>query len=329
MAGGRARRFPGKLEYAIDGRPILARCYDAVRAAGWPVYVAGASFVLVRSRRAPGRAASDRSPAGRRSFERLSLGKCCRFARSASSPSPEISRASTCACCNGLMARGSPATKRSCRSTTGRSSRLPRSIRVAQSFAKASSCAERARVRCATSSSVSALDLWRSTRRYFHNVNRIEDVPMRLERSIAAFARARRIIAGGVNSPVRALGAVGLSPIFMKSASGAMLYDLDGHEYIDYVMSWGALLLGHAHPAVTRAIVNVAAPWNLVWNADRTGERACRAYRLDDAVDRALAVRLERYRSDDDRDSACARFHRIVRRSSSSPAAITDTAIRF
>ncbi len=82
---------------------------------------------------------------------------------------------------------------------------------------------------------------------------------MRLERSIAAFARARRIIAGGVNSPVRALGAVGLSPIFMKSASGAMLYDLDGHEYIDYVMSWGALLLGHAHPAVTRAIVNVAA----------------------------------------------------------------------
>ncbi len=80
---------------------------------------------------------------------------------------------------------------------------------------------------------------------------------MRLERSIAAFARARRIIAGGVDSPVRALGAVGLSPIFMKSGSGAMLYDLDGHEYIDYVMSWGALLLGHAHSAVTRAIVNV------------------------------------------------------------------------
>ncbi len=82
---------------------------------------------------------------------------------------------------------------------------------------------------------------------------------MRLERSIAAFARARRVIAGGVNSPVRALGAVGLSPVFMKSGSGAMLYDLDGHEYIDYVMSWGALLLGHAHPAVTRAVTNAAA----------------------------------------------------------------------
>jgi glutamate-1-semialdehyde 2,1-aminomutase len=82
---------------------------------------------------------------------------------------------------------------------------------------------------------------------------------VKLERSIAAFARARRVIAGGVNSPVRALGAVGLSPVFMKSGSGAMLYDLDGHEYIDYVMSWGALLLGHAHPAVTRAIVNAVA----------------------------------------------------------------------
>jgi glutamate-1-semialdehyde 2,1-aminomutase len=82
---------------------------------------------------------------------------------------------------------------------------------------------------------------------------------VRLERSISAFARARNVIAGGVNSPVRALGAVGLSPVFMKSGSGAMLYDLDGHEYLDYVMSWGALLLGHAHPAVTRAIVNTAS----------------------------------------------------------------------
>lgn len=82
---------------------------------------------------------------------------------------------------------------------------------------------------------------------------------MKLERSIAAFARARNVIAGGVNSPVRALGSVGLSPIFIKSGAGAALYDLDGHEYLDYVMSWGALLLGHAHPAVTRAIVNAVS----------------------------------------------------------------------
>jgi glutamate-1-semialdehyde 2,1-aminomutase len=79
---------------------------------------------------------------------------------------------------------------------------------------------------------------------------------MRLERSIAAFARASNVLAGGVNSPVRALGAVGLSPVFMKNGAGEHLYDLDGHEYLDYVMSWGALLLGHAHPAVTRAISN-------------------------------------------------------------------------
>ncbi len=79
---------------------------------------------------------------------------------------------------------------------------------------------------------------------------------MRLERSIGAFSRARKLIAGGVNSPVRALGAVGLSPIFMKNGAGAMLYDLDGHEYVDYLMSWGALLFGHAHPAITRAIAN-------------------------------------------------------------------------
>jgi glutamate-1-semialdehyde 2,1-aminomutase len=81
---------------------------------------------------------------------------------------------------------------------------------------------------------------------------------MKIERSIAAFARARAVIAGGVNSPVRALGAVGLSPVFIRSGSGAMIYDLDGHEYLDYLMSWGALLLGHAHPAVTRAIANAA-----------------------------------------------------------------------
>ncbi len=79
---------------------------------------------------------------------------------------------------------------------------------------------------------------------------------MKLERSIAAFARASTVLAGGVNSPVRALGAVGLSPVFMKNGAGEHLYDLDDHEYLDYVMSWGALLLGHAHPAVTRAINN-------------------------------------------------------------------------
>jgi glutamate-1-semialdehyde 2,1-aminomutase len=82
---------------------------------------------------------------------------------------------------------------------------------------------------------------------------------MNVERSINAFARARSSIAGGVNSSVRAFKAVGGSPIFVKSASGATIRDLDGHEYIDYVLSWGPLLLGHGHPSVVKAIANAAA----------------------------------------------------------------------
>jgi len=81
---------------------------------------------------------------------------------------------------------------------------------------------------------------------------------LRLERSISAFARAREIIAGGVNSPVRAFRAVGGSPVFMQRGSGPFLYDLDGHEYVDYVLSWGALLQGHAYPPVVKAIVQAA-----------------------------------------------------------------------
>jgi glutamate-1-semialdehyde 2,1-aminomutase len=67
------------------------------------------------------------------------------------------------------------------------------------------------------------------------------------------------VIPGGVNSPVRAFKAVGGSPVFVQSASGARFVDLDGHEYIDYVMSWGPLILGHAHPAVVKAVQSAAA----------------------------------------------------------------------
>lgn len=81
---------------------------------------------------------------------------------------------------------------------------------------------------------------------------------MRLERSISAFARARGIIAGGVNSPVRAFRAVGGSPVFMQRGQGPFMYDIDGHEYVDYVLSWGPLILGHTHPAVVKAIAQAA-----------------------------------------------------------------------
>lgn len=82
---------------------------------------------------------------------------------------------------------------------------------------------------------------------------------MKIERSISAFARARRVIAGGVNSPVRAFKAVGGSPVFMSRGEGASIFDLEGHEYTDYVLSWGPLLLGHAHPSVVKAIASAAA----------------------------------------------------------------------
>jgi glutamate-1-semialdehyde 2,1-aminomutase len=68
------------------------------------------------------------------------------------------------------------------------------------------------------------------------------------------FAKAKRIIPGGVNSPVRAFKAVGGNPIFIESAKGSKIYDVDGNEYIDYVLSWGPMILGHAHPKVTAAL---------------------------------------------------------------------------
>jgi glutamate-1-semialdehyde 2,1-aminomutase len=82
---------------------------------------------------------------------------------------------------------------------------------------------------------------------------------MKFERSISAFTRARSVIPGGVNSSVRAFKAVGGNPVFMKSGDGATIRDLDGHEFIDYVLSWGPLILGHAHPAVVKAIQAAAA----------------------------------------------------------------------
>ena len=75
-----------------------------------------------------------------------------------------------------------------------------------------------------------------------------------LPNSHAAFARANRSIPGGVNSPARAFGAVGGEPPFMARAQGQYLYDIDGHQYIDYIGSWGPMILGHGHPEVKRAI---------------------------------------------------------------------------
>lgn len=68
------------------------------------------------------------------------------------------------------------------------------------------------------------------------------------------FDKARSLIPGGVNSPVRAFKAVGGNPLFIKKAKGCRIYDVDGNSYIDYVLSWGPMILGHAHPRVVKAL---------------------------------------------------------------------------
>ncbi|MEE2707803.1 MAG: glutamate-1-semialdehyde 2,1-aminomutase [Planctomycetota bacterium] len=78
-------------------------------------------------------------------------------------------------------------------------------------------------------------------------------------KSEAAFARAQSLMPGGVNSPARAFGAVGGSPPVIARAEGAYLYDLDDNRYIDYVGSWGPMILGHAHPQVVAAVQQAAA----------------------------------------------------------------------
>ncbi|MGQ9425383.1 glutamate-1-semialdehyde 2,1-aminomutase [Gilvimarinus sp. F26214L] len=75
-----------------------------------------------------------------------------------------------------------------------------------------------------------------------------------MSRSTELFQQAQRYIPGGVNSPVRAFKAVGGTPLFIESAKGPFVYDADGREYIDYVQSWGPMLLGHAHPDVLQAV---------------------------------------------------------------------------
>ncbi len=77
---------------------------------------------------------------------------------------------------------------------------------------------------------------------------------MSIENSKVLFERAQKSIPGGVNSPVRAFKSVGGTPVFIKNAKGAYLYDADGNKYIDYIASWGPMILGHAYDPVVKAI---------------------------------------------------------------------------
>src|SRR3954466_14100427 len=81
---------------------------------------------------------------------------------------------------------------------------------------------------------------------------------MKTSRSARLFTRAQAIIPGGVNSPVRAFKSVGAAPLFIKRASGARIEDVDGNTFIDYVMSWGPLIHGHAPKGLVKALAKVA-----------------------------------------------------------------------
>lgn len=81
---------------------------------------------------------------------------------------------------------------------------------------------------------------------------------MLYQRSSQLFAEAEKVIPGGVNSPVRAFKSVGGTPIFVKEAKGAYLYDVDGNRLVDYINSWGPMLLGHAYPPVVDAVIKKA-----------------------------------------------------------------------
>ena len=79
-----------------------------------------------------------------------------------------------------------------------------------------------------------------------------------MNKSQQLFDHAKNVIPGGVNSPVRAFNSVGGTPCFIKRAEGAYIYDADDNAYIDYVGSWGPMILGHNHPAILAAVIETA-----------------------------------------------------------------------
>lgn len=95
-----------------------------------------------------------------------------------------------------------------------------------------------------------------------------------MSKSENLYSAARELIPGGVNSPVRAFTGVGGTPLFIEKADGAWLYDVDGKAYIDYVGSWGPMVLGHNHPAIRNAVIEAVErgatsarqpKWKLKW----------------------------------------------------------------
>ena len=132
-----------------------------------------------------------------------------------------------------------------------------------------------------------------------------------MSRNEELFEQAQQLIPGGVNSPVRAFRSVGGTPLFFKRGEGAYVWDADGKRYIDYVGSWGPMIVGHAHPEVVRAVQAAAA---------RTGCRFGAPTEAEIEMAELLCKLLPSHgngapgqfghRGDDDRDPPGARLHR-------------------
>mgnify|MGYP003694334677 CR=1 FL=1 len=129
---------------------------------------------------------------------------------------------------------------------------------------------------------------------------------MKTTRSSRLFTRAQHILPGGVDSPVRAFKAVGASPLFIRRAAGSRIEDIDGNRYIDYVMSWGPLIHGHAPRGLVKALAARRARRHELRRAEPARSRARRARARADAVDRARPLRQLRHRGGDERGAGGA-----------------------
>ena len=129
-------------------------------------------------------------------------------------------------------------------------------------------------------------------------------------KSAELYHRATSVLPGGVNSPVRAMRAIGRDPLFIERGDGAEIIDVDGNRYIDWVCSWGPLIHGHAHPEIIEAVVEAAADGDELRRADRRRGRARRGGRPPDDQRADAAHDLLGHRGDDERDAPRARGHR-------------------
>ena len=129
-------------------------------------------------------------------------------------------------------------------------------------------------------------------------------------RSAQLYRRALEYLPGGVNSPVRAMRAIGRDPLFIDRGQGSEIMDVDGNRYVDWVMSWGPLIHGHAHPEILEAVIAAAERGTTLRRADPGRDRARRGGRHAHALGGDAAHDVVGHRGDDERLAARPRGHR-------------------